>query len=187
MTSTFIKRPVLSIVISIFITLLGLIALVQLPVTQFPDIAPPEVNVTTKFTGANAETCVKAVVTTLERAINGVPGMAYMTSVSSNDGTSIIQIIFKAGTNPDVASVNVQNRVATVWWFAGYETVLEEGTSGQIQEPDGSGLWTLGSWTRNGLQVSRRYACYNIAWRDILGVDVGSTCLKTEEEYTRNR
>jgi HAE1 family hydrophobic/amphiphilic exporter-1 len=114
MTSTFIKRPVLSIVISIFITLLGLIALVQLPVTQFPDIAPPEVNVTTKFTGANAETCVKAVVTTLERAINGVPGMAYMTSVSSNDGTSIIQIIFKAGTNPDVASVNVQNRVATV-------------------------------------------------------------------------
>jgi HAE1 family hydrophobic/amphiphilic exporter-1 len=95
MTSTFIHRPVLSIVISIFIVLLGLIALVQLPVTQFPDIAPPEVNVTTKFTGANAETCVKAVVTTLERAINGVPGMAYMTSVSSNDGTSIIQIIFK--------------------------------------------------------------------------------------------
>lgn len=114
MTSTFIHRPVLSIVISIFIVLLGLIALVQLPVTQFPDIAPPEVNVTTKFTGANAETCVKAVVTTLERAINGVPGMAYMTSVSSNDGTSIIQIIFKAGTNPDVAAVNVQNRVATV-------------------------------------------------------------------------
>jgi HAE1 family hydrophobic/amphiphilic exporter-1 len=114
MVSTFIHRPVLSLVISIFITLLGLLALAQLPVTQFPDIAPPEVNVTTKFTGANAETCVKAVVTTLERAINGVPGMAYMSSVSSNDGTSIIQIIFKAGTNPDAAAVNVQNRVSTV-------------------------------------------------------------------------
>jgi len=114
MTSTFIHRPVLSIVISIIITLVGLISLTQLPITQFPDIAPPEVNVTTKFTGANAETCVKAVVTPLERAINGVPGMAYMASVSGNDGTSIIQIIFKAGTNPDVASVNVQNRVSAV-------------------------------------------------------------------------
>jgi HAE1 family hydrophobic/amphiphilic exporter-1 len=114
MTSTFIQRPVLSIVISILITLLGAISLGQLPITQFPDIAPPEVNVTTRFTGANAETCVKAVVTTLERAINGVPGMAYMSSVSSNDGTSVIQIIFKAGINPDVASVNVQNRVSAV-------------------------------------------------------------------------
>lgn len=113
MTSKFIHRPVLSIVISVFIVLLGLIALTQLPVTQYPDIAPPEVNVTTKYTGANAETCVKAVVTPLERAINGVPGMAYMTSVSGNDGTSVIQIIFKAGIDPDVAAVNVQNRVSS--------------------------------------------------------------------------
>jgi HAE1 family hydrophobic/amphiphilic exporter-1 len=93
--------------------LLGLLAFTQLPVTQFPDIAPPEVNVTTKYTGANAETCVKAVVTPLERAINGVPGMSYMSSVSGNDGTSVIQIIFKAGTDPDVAAVNVQNRVSS--------------------------------------------------------------------------
>lgn len=114
MTSKFIHRPVLSIVISIFITLLGLISLFQLPVTQFPDIAPTEVNVTTKYTGANAETTVKAVVTSLERAINGVPGMAYMTSVSGNDGVSVIQIIFKAGTNPDIAAVNVQNRVSMI-------------------------------------------------------------------------
>jgi hydrophobic/amphiphilic exporter-1 (mainly G- bacteria), HAE1 family len=113
-TSRFIHRPVLSIVISIIITIVGLIALLQLPVTQFPDIAPPEVNVTTKFTGANAETSVKAVVTTLERAINGVPGMTYMTSVSGNDGESVIQIIFKQGTDPDLAAVNVQNRVSTV-------------------------------------------------------------------------
>lgn len=113
MTDIFIRRPVLSIVISILITLLGAIAFLGLPVTQFPEIAPPEVNVTTKYTGANAEACVKAVVTPLERAINGVPGMAYMSSVSSNDGTSIIQIIFKAGTDPNVAAVNVQNRVSS--------------------------------------------------------------------------
>ncbi len=112
MTAAFIHRPVLSIVVSLIITLVGLIAFLQLPVTQFPEIAPPEVNVTTKYTGANAETCVKAVVTPLERAINGVPGMAYMSSVSANDGTSIIQIIFKPGIDPDVAAVNVQNRVS---------------------------------------------------------------------------
>jgi len=113
MISKFIHRPVLSIVISLFITLLGYIALKQLPMTQFPDIAPPEVNVTTKYTGANAEACVKAVVTQLERAINGVPGMAYMSSVSGNDGSSVIQIIFKSGTDPEIAAVNVQNRVAS--------------------------------------------------------------------------
>lgn len=113
MISKFIHRPILSIVISLFILLLGGLGLTQLPVTQFPDIAPPEVNVTTKYTGANAEACVKAVVTQLERAINGVPGMAYMSSVSGNDGTSVIQIIFKSGTDPEIAAVNVQNRVAS--------------------------------------------------------------------------
>lgn len=114
MFKKYIKRPILSLVISVFITLLGLLAMFRLPVTQYPDIAPPAVSVTTKYTGANAEVCAKAVVTPLERAINGVPGMAYMTSVSGNDGTSIIQIYFKVGTDPDLAAVNVQNRVATV-------------------------------------------------------------------------
>lgn len=114
MFKKFIERPVLSLVISLLITLLGLLALTQLPVTQYPDIAPPAVSVTTKYTGANAEVCAKAVVTPLERAINGVPGMAYMTSVSGNDGTSIIQVYFNVGTDPDLAAVNVQNRVATV-------------------------------------------------------------------------
>jgi len=114
MTSKFIHRPVLSIVISVIITLMGLISLTQLPMTQFPDIAPPEVTVTTKFTGANAEVVVKAVITPLERAINGVPGMSYMSSVAGNDGSGLISIIFKPGTNPDVAAVNVQNRVSAV-------------------------------------------------------------------------
>lgn len=114
MVRIFIERPILSLVISIFITLMGLLALNGLPVTQYPDIAPPAVSVTTKYTGANAEVCSKAVVTPLERAINGVPGMSYMTSVSGNDGTSIITVYFKVGTDPDLAAVNVQNRVSTV-------------------------------------------------------------------------
>ncbi len=114
MVGLFIRRPVLSLVISVFIVLLGLLALTGLPVTQYPDIAPPAVSVTTKYVGANAEVCSKAVVTPLERAINGVPGMSYMTSVSGNDGTSIITVYFKVGTNPDLAAVNVQNRVSTI-------------------------------------------------------------------------
>lgn len=114
MFTNFINRPVLSLVISLFIVLLGLLALTSLPITQYPDIEPPSVSVTTKYTGANAEVCAKAVVTPLERAINGVPGMTYMTSVSGNDGTSIIQVYFEVGTDPDVAAVGVQNRVTTV-------------------------------------------------------------------------
>jgi hydrophobic/amphiphilic exporter-1 (mainly G- bacteria), HAE1 family len=114
MFNVFIQRPVLSLVISLIITLLGLLALIDLPVTQFPDIVPPAVSVTTNYTGANAEVASKAVVTTLERAINGVPGMTYMTSVSGNDGTSIISVYFNVGVDPDIAAVNVQNRVSTV-------------------------------------------------------------------------
>ncbi len=114
MLETFIKRPVLSLVISIIITLLGVLALFTLPITQFPDIVPPSVTVTAKYTGANAEVCAKAVATPLERAINGVPGMTYMSSVSSNNGITLITISFKVGIDPDVAAVNVQNRVTTV-------------------------------------------------------------------------
>ncbi|MCW3467408.1 efflux RND transporter permease subunit [Chitinophaga nivalis] len=114
MFDTFIKRPVLSLVISLIITLVGLLALFTLPVTQFPDIVPPSVTVTAKYTGANAEVSAKAVSTPLERAINGVPGMTYMSSVSSNDGITVIQVFFQVGTDPDQAAVNVQNRVATI-------------------------------------------------------------------------
>lgn len=114
MTSRFIHRPFLSIVISLIITLLGALALTQLPMTQFPSIAPPEVNVTVEYTGANAETVTKAAIVPLERAINGVPGMKYMSSDAGNDGVGVVQIIFEIGTDPDVAAVNVQNRVAAV-------------------------------------------------------------------------
>ncbi len=114
MFNMFIKRPVLSLVISLIITLLGVLALITLPVTQFPDIAPPTVTVTAKYTGANAEVCAKAVATTLERAINGVPGMTYMSSVCSNDGLTYIEVNFNVGVDPDLAAVSVQNRVSTV-------------------------------------------------------------------------
>lgn len=114
MFDNFIKRPILSLVISLFFVLLGLLALVGLPITQFPDIVPPSVVVTARYTGANAEVCSKAVAIPLERAINGVPGMTYMSSVSGNDGVTIIQISFEVGTDPDLAAVNVQNRVQTV-------------------------------------------------------------------------
>ncbi|MBG6236191.1 HAE1 family hydrophobic/amphiphilic exporter-1 [Pedobacter sp. CAN_A7] len=114
MFETFIKRPVLSLIISLFITLLGLLALFTLPITQFPDIVPPSVVVTANYTGANAEVSTNAVAIPLERAINGVAGMTYMSSVSTNNGTTLIQVFFKVGTDPDIAAVNVQNRVTTV-------------------------------------------------------------------------
>ncbi len=114
MFKIFIHRPVLSIVISTILTLLGGLALVTLPMTQFPAVAPPEVNVTVEYTGANAETVTKAALVPLERAINGVPGMKYMSSDAGNDGVGVVQVIFEVGTDPDLAAVNVQNRVASV-------------------------------------------------------------------------
>lgn len=93
---------------------MGMLSLTSLPITQFPEIVPPSVTVTAKYTGANAEVLAKAVATPLERAINGVPGMTYMNSVNTNDGMTVITVVFQVGTDPDQAAVNVQNRVATV-------------------------------------------------------------------------
>jgi HAE1 family hydrophobic/amphiphilic exporter-1 len=114
MVELFIRRPVLSLVISVLITLLGVLALMRLPVSQFPDIVPPSVVVTANYNGANAEVCAKAVATPLERAVNGVPGMTYMTSVCSNNGVTLLTVFFEVGTDPDQAAVNVQNRVTTI-------------------------------------------------------------------------
>jgi hydrophobic/amphiphilic exporter-1 (mainly G- bacteria), HAE1 family len=114
MFSRFIQRPVLSIVISLVIIFLGILAITSLPVTQFPSISPPKVNVVADYPGANGELMVKAVVIPLERALNGVPGMKYMTSDAGNDGECGIQIIFNLGTDPNQAALAVQNRVASV-------------------------------------------------------------------------
>src|SRR6476661_7523523 len=112
MIKRFIERPVLSTVVSILLLLLGLISLFTLPITLFPDIAPPTVQVTASYPGANAEVVARAVATPLEEAVNGVENMSYMTSTSSNDGSMALNVFFKVGTNPDLASVNVQSRVS---------------------------------------------------------------------------
>ena len=114
MFKLFIRRPILSAVISVIIVCLGALAIVSLPITQFPDIVPPSVTVTARYTGASADVMSKTVATPLERAINGVSGMTYMTTVCTNDGMSLTTVYFKVGTDPDVAAVNVQNRVTTV-------------------------------------------------------------------------
>src|SRR5678816_4127552 len=112
MIKRFIERPVLSTVVSIILLLLGLISLYSLPITLFPDIAPPTVQVSAVYPGASAEVVAQAVATPLEEAINGVENMTYMTSTSSNDGSMSINVFFKVGTNPDLAAVNVQSRVS---------------------------------------------------------------------------
>lgn len=114
MFNKFIQRPVLSIVISLIIVFLGVLAITQLPVTQFPSISPPKVNVTAEYPGANGELMIKSVIIPLERAINGVPGLKYIASDAGNDGEASIQVVFNLGTDPNQASLNVQNRVASV-------------------------------------------------------------------------
>ena len=109
---TFIDRPVLSCVLSVFIVLLGTIGLSRLPMEQFPEIAPPTVRVSATYTGANAETLQRSVIAPLEEAINGVEGINYMTSSANNNGQATVTIYFRQGTDPDMAAVNVQNRIA---------------------------------------------------------------------------
>ena len=110
--NVFIKRPVMAISISVLILAIGLISLFTLPVEQYPDIAPPTVYVTASYTGADAEAVMNSVIMPLEESINGVEGMMYISSSASNAGLAIIQVYFKQGTDPDMAAVNVQNRVA---------------------------------------------------------------------------
>lgn len=109
---TFIDHPILACVISVLILMLGLISLFNLPMEQYPDIAPPTVMVSTSYTGANAETVQKSVIVPLEEAINGVENMTYMTSTSTNNGSGSITVYFKQGTDPDMATINTKNRVS---------------------------------------------------------------------------
>lgn len=111
MLKTFINKPVLATVISSLLVILGILGMISLPLERFPDIAPPSVQVTAVYPGANAETILRSVAPSLEESINGVDNMTYMSSVASNDGSLVISVYFKSGTNPDQAAVNVQNRV----------------------------------------------------------------------------
>jgi HAE1 family hydrophobic/amphiphilic exporter-1 len=112
MLKTFIERPVFSSVISVLIVILGILGLAVLPVSQYPEIAPPTVQVMANYPGANAQTVLESVIVPIEEQINGVEGMDYIASTASNNGSATIQVIFKQGVDPDIATVNVQNRVA---------------------------------------------------------------------------
>src|SRR5690625_5012980 len=112
MIKVFIQRPVLSSVVSIIILLLGVLGITTLPVTQYPDIAPPTVQIRANYPGANAETVLESVIIPIEEQVNGVEGMTYITSTASNNGSARIEVFFDQGIDPDIAAVNVQNRVA---------------------------------------------------------------------------
>ena len=107
----FIRRPAMAISIAVVIVIIGTISLLTLPVEQYPDIAPPTIRVSATYTGADAEAVMQSVIVPLEESINGVENMIYMTSNAANDGTATISVFFKQGTDPDVAAMNVQNRV----------------------------------------------------------------------------
>ena len=179
--TTFIKRPVLSTVISVLIVILGFIGLVSLPIEQYPDIAPPTVVVYTTYQGADAETVKNSVLAPLEESINGVENMAYMTSSASNAGSASIQIYFRQGTNADMCAVNVQNRVSQAQALLPAEvtrvgvTVMKRQTSQVI-------IYTLTSDGRYDDEFLTNYANINIvpALKRIQGVgDVQSPGMKT--------
>ncbi len=114
MLKTFIKRPILSLVVSLVIVLLGVVGLTRLPMSLYPEIASPCVYVSGVYPGASAENMARSVAPIIEQAINGVENMTYMTTTIGNDGSLYMNIFFKVGTDPDIASVNVQNRISTV-------------------------------------------------------------------------
>ena len=143
----FIDRPILSIVISVVILVAGLIGLYALSVEQYPDIAPPTIRVSTTYSGANAEAVQKSVIVPLEEAINGVENMTYMTSTASNTGSAEITVYFKQGTDPDMAAVNVQNKVSTATSLLPAE-VTKVGVT--TMERQSSTLMIFGLYSPNG-------------------------------------
>ncbi|MBR6962570.1 MAG: efflux RND transporter permease subunit [Prevotella sp.] len=179
--TTFIKRPVLSTVISVVIVLLGFIGLATLPIEQYPDIAPPTVVVFTSYPGADAETVKNSVLAPLEESINGVEGMDYLSSSASNAGSASISVLFRQGMNPDMCAVNVQNRVSQAQSLLPAEvtrigvTVMKRQTS-QVM------MFTLTSDGRYDDQFLTNYSNINIipAIKRIQGVgDVQSPGVKT--------
>jgi HAE1 family hydrophobic/amphiphilic exporter-1 len=178
--TTFIKRPVLSTVISIAIVLLGFIGLVSLPIEQYPNIAPPTVVVQTQYPGADAETVKNSVITPLEESINGVEGMDYMTSTASA-GSAQIQILFHQGINADMCAVNVQNRVSQAQALLPAE-VTRVGVTVTKRQSSQVIMYTLTSDGRYDDQFLTNYANINIipALKRIQGVgDVMSPGMKT--------
>ena len=142
MLKTFIERPVLSTVVSIVIVILGFLAISTLPVTQYPDIAPPTVQVSASYPGANAATVLESVIIPIEEQINGVEGMDYITSTASNNGSASINVFFEQGIDPDIAAVNVQNRVARATSLLPRE-VTQSGVTTQKQQTSALMFFTV--------------------------------------------
>lgn len=146
MLKTFIERPVLSTVISIILVILGVLGLNTLPVEQYPDIAPPTIQVFANYPGANAETILESVIIPIEEQINGVEGMTYITSSASNSGSANITVYFDQGVDPDIAAVNVQNRVSRATPLLPQEVIQ---TGVQTQKQQTSALMFLSVYSEN--------------------------------------
>ena len=158
----FINRPVLSTVISILIVILGILGLVSLPITQYPDIAPPTVRVSATYTGANAQTVLNSVIAPLEEQINGVENMMYMTSTASNNGEASIEVYFNQGTDPDMAAVNVQNRVTKAQGFLPSEVTQIGVTTQKRQTSMLLGFAIYSTDDRYDIKFLENYANINI-------------------------
>lgn len=158
----FIDRTVLSTVISVIVVLLGILGMISLPISQYPDITPPTVEVTASYTGANSDVVLKSVIVPLEEQINGVEGMTYMSSTATNEGEATITIYFEVGTNPDMAAVNVQNRVSTASSLLPQE-VIQSGVS--VRKRQSSNLLITAIYSENpdyDQQFIQNYAEINI-------------------------
>ncbi|PIQ22327.1 MAG: hydrophobe/amphiphile efflux-1 family RND transporter [Cytophagales bacterium CG18_big_fil_WC_8_21_14_2_50_42_9] len=184
MLKIFIERPVLSTVISVLIVILGLIGLIALPITQYPDIAPPTVNVSASYQGANADVVMSSVVIPLEEQINGVENMTYMTSTASNDGSATISIYFKQGTNPDIAAVNVQNRVSRASSLLPAE-VTRAGVTTSKQQSSNILIFSLYSENKSFDQTFlHNYANINLLPQIMRIEGVGSASVFGQKEYS---
>ncbi|WP_339653624.1 efflux RND transporter permease subunit [Flavobacterium frigidarium] len=184
MFQKFIDRPVLSTVISIIILILGAIGLVSLPVSQYPEIAPPTVTVTANYQGASAEVVMSSVVIPLEEQINGVEDMTYMTSTSNNDGSAAINIYFKLGTNADLAAVNVQNRVSRATPLLPQE-VTKAGVTTSKRQSDNILIFSLYSENPDyDMTFLQNYANINILPKIKRVAGVGEAVIFGQKDYS---
>lgn len=184
MLKTFIKRPVLSTVISILIVILGILGLISLPIEQYPNIAPPTIQVSASYTGANADVVLKSVIVPLEEQINGVENMTYMTSTASNQGTASITVYFKVGTNPDLAAVNVQNRVSRATSLLPAE-VTKSGVT--VTKRQSSNLLIFALYSEDGTYDQtfiQNYAAINLVPQIKRVTGVGDATVFGSKDYT---
>ena len=184
MLKKFIERPILSTVISVLLVILGMLGLINLPVSQYPDIAPPTVQVNAFYSGANADVVLKSVIIPLEEQINGVENMTYMTSSAGNDGSASITINFKVGTNPDLAAVNVQNRVARATSLLP-QVVTESGVS--VSKSQSSNLLIFSLYSENKAfdeTFLQNYANINLVPAIQRVTGVGSVNLFSSRDYS---